>query len=82
MQSDASLAHGDTVEEVKRVKTGRAPVRPARPVDSTLHPMVNVLIGTAVARDSDRCPQIMNYTSPIDLMDQQTASRPKYPRRI
>lgn len=68
MPSEQSLAHGDMPPygDAKHVKTtnSRAPVRPPRPAEPVLHPL------------------IMNYTSPIDLMDQATssASRPRHPR--
>lgn len=63
MQSEQSLAHGDMPPygDAKHVKTtsSRAPVRPPRPAEPVLHPL------------------IMNYTSPIDLMDQTTSSAPR-----
>ncbi|CCA77764.1 hypothetical protein PIIN_02986 [Serendipita indica DSM 11827] len=75
MQSEQSLAHVDlgSVESgianvggdnKQRVKTGsaRAPVRPPRPAEPILHPL------------------ILNYTSPIDLLDQATSRPPRPPR--
>lgn len=42
LQSSQSLAHGDMGEDGKRVRTtGRAPVRPARPAEPVLHPLVS-----------------------------------------
>jgi hypothetical protein len=68
IQSEQSLAHvhgGSTEDDGKRVVTtkSRAPIRPPRPAEPVLHPL------------------IMNYTSPIDLMDQHTRPKPK-PRRL